>query len=89
MNADGTGVRRLTQTPEVRRRRARGRPTGGRCSFYSQRRPKGDVWVMNADGSGQRNLTRNPAYDGAGTLVARRAEDRLHTTATATTRSTS
>ena len=65
MNANGTGVRKLTRTT---RYDGAGpwSPNGRKPLFYSQRSPGGDVWVMNADGSGQRNLTRNRAHDSGG-----------------------
>src|SRR5262245_22830825 len=65
MNADGSGVRRLTHSPKFDGIGQWSRD-GKRMLFYSQRSPKGDVWVMNADGSGQRNLTRSPAHEGGG-----------------------
>ena len=58
MNADGTGVRRLTRSPKFDGPGPLS-PDGRKMLFYSQRSPKGDVWVMNADGSRPRNLTRN------------------------------
>ena len=75
MNANGTGVRKLTRTT---RYDGAGpwSPNGRKPLFYSQRSPGGDVWVMNADGSGQRNLTRNRARLRRW-VVAERHEDRL------------
>ena len=66
MNADGTGVRRLTHSPKFDIP-GRGRRTAAGCCSTASARRKGDVWVMNADGSRQRNLTRNAAHDGGGT----------------------
>ena len=60
LNANGTGVRRLTHSKKYDGA-GPWSPDGRRMLFYSQRSPMGDVWVMNANGSGQRNLTRNPA----------------------------
>ena len=65
MNAAGSGVRRLTHDPKFDGF-PHWSPDGRKISFYSQRSPSGDVFVMNADGSGQRNLTRNAAHDGGG-----------------------
>jgi Tol biopolymer transport system component len=68
MNADGSGVRRLTRTPgpgwtwfpfwsPTGRRIAFGKIT---VTFRPDRKPhylsRAEVWVMNADGSGQRRL---------------------------------
>jgi TolB protein len=67
MNADGSGVTRLTNNPGL----AAGvpdapawSPDGTRIAFVgvpSGRRP--DIYVMNADGSGLRNLTNTAAQD--------------------------
>ena len=56
VNADGSGLRRLTRNPV-----AVGSPVwspNGRRIFFEG---GGDIYVMNADGSGQRTLTRNAA----------------------------
>ena len=62
MNADGSGVRKLT--------RARGvdgagpfSPDGRKLLYY---RNQGGVWVMNADGTGKRNLTPNQGFNAPG-----------------------
>lgn len=59
MNADGTGLRNLTNHNSVNRAPVWS-PDGSRILFTSNRdQPQGgtDVFVMNADGSGLRNLT--------------------------------
>ena len=64
MNADGTGVRRLTGN-------ARDFPgswsADGRKFVYGSSNlrlgDKGEIYVMNADGSGKRRLTRHEAFD--------------------------
>jgi len=62
INADGTGLRRLTQNAVIDGRPVWS-PDGGRIAFLSWRygpsakRPTADIYVMNADGSGQRMLT--------------------------------
>jgi Tol biopolymer transport system component len=62
MNADGTGVRRLTRTPGVD---GAGPPSpdGRKILYY---RNQGGVWVMNADGSGKRTLTPNQGWNSPG-----------------------
>src|SRR5215210_8795179 len=47
MNADGTGVRRLTHSPKFDGA-GPWSPDGRKMLFYSQRKGA-DVWVMNAD----------------------------------------
>jgi TolB protein len=63
MNADGSGVRRLT--PD---RSYDGDPVwspdGRLIAFRSMRDGNAEIYVMNADGSGQRNVTRRTATDG-------------------------
>ena len=66
VNAEGSGLRRLTRTP--------GSDSGftwspdGRKIAFLRLRPQGassshwDVYVMNPDGSGERRLSRNAAY---------------------------
>jgi TolB protein len=63
INADGSGLRRLTRNaaPDGR---AAWSPDGRRIAFLSWRHGTGaDVFVMNADGSDQRNLTRKPGNE--------------------------
>ena len=60
INADGSGLRRLTRNA-VPDGDAAWSPDGGKIAFLSWRDGSGaDVFVMNADGSDQRNLTRKP-----------------------------
>src|SRR6059036_3080944 len=47
MNADGTGVRRLTHSPKYDGA-GPWSPDGRKLLFYSQRLSGGGVWVMNA-----------------------------------------
>jgi Tol biopolymer transport system component len=55
MNADGSGVRRLTHTPGFDGF-AVPSPNGRKLLYYQN---QGGVWLMNADGSGKRDLTPN------------------------------
>ena len=65
VNADGTGLTRLTATQswDVR---ATWSPDGSKIAFRRGAREvgaDGDVWVMNADGSEQQQLTHAPGDD--------------------------
>jgi TolB protein len=56
MNADGSGVRRLTRSPGLDMRPAWS-PDGRRIAFTSNRDGRYQVYVMNADGSSPRRVT--------------------------------
>jgi Tol biopolymer transport system component len=63
INADGSGLRRLTRNAEPDWA-AVWSPNGKTIAFLSRRHGTGaDVFVMNADGSDQRNLTRKPGNE--------------------------
>jgi TolB protein len=63
INADGSGLRRLTRNA-VPDGDAAWSPHGRKIAFLSRRDGTGaDVFVMNADGSDQRNLTRKPGNE--------------------------
>jgi Tol biopolymer transport system component len=62
MNADGSGIRKLTHSKRYNAEPAWS-PDGRKIAFRSTRNGNRDIYVMNADGSGKRNLTRNPAKD--------------------------
>ena len=64
MNADGSGLTRLTDNPADDSEPAWS-PDGSRIAFSSDRDDPGDIYVMNADGTGQTRLTDNPADDHA------------------------
>ena len=83
VNADGSGLRRLTRNAFERPSWS---PDGRKLIFVRLFHPKcrpardtppppscqaGDLWVMNADGSGQRNLTRTQRGDGHAATWAR------------------
>lgn len=66
MNADGSGERRLTDSP-LGDLTPSWSPDGSRIVFH---RPKGrglgawDLWIVNADGTGESRLTNAPGYTG-------------------------
>ena len=62
MNADGSGVTRLTDNEETDGS-PRWSPDGRRIAFDSNRDGNGEIYVMNADGSGVTRLTDNEAED--------------------------
>jgi Tol biopolymer transport system component len=61
VNADGSGLRRLTRN--TRNHAPAWSPDGQKIAFASVRDGNQEIYVMNADGSGQRRLTRNMAGD--------------------------
>ncbi|HEV7451875.1 MAG TPA: hypothetical protein VGO16_10900 [Pseudonocardiaceae bacterium] len=62
MNADGSGVTRLTNNPASDTQPALS-PDGARIAFTSNRDGNNEIYVMNADGTGLTRLTNNPASD--------------------------
>ncbi len=66
MNADGSGVTRLTNNADADRHPAWS-PDGAKIAFTSNRDGNPDIYVMNADGSGLTNLTNDSAVDYAPT----------------------
>ena len=62
MNADGTGVTRLTDNTAGDYNPAWS-PDGKRIAFYSQRDGNAEIYVMNADGSDLTRLTEHPKDD--------------------------
>ena len=62
MNADGSGVTRLTNSPADDNYPAWS-PDGRRIAFTSSHDGNIGIYVVNADGTGLTNLTNNPAFD--------------------------
>lgn len=62
MNADGTGLRALTDDPAQDVLPAWS-PDGTEIAFLSTRDGNEEIYVMNADGTGVRRLTDDPADD--------------------------
>jgi Tol biopolymer transport system component len=62
MNADGSGVTRLTDNPAIDQDPAWS-PDGTRLTFVSTRDGNYEIYVMNADGSGVTRLTTHAARD--------------------------
>jgi TolB protein len=61
INADGTGLRRLTRSPWPEFDPAWS-PDGRLIAYRSEPKGHPELWVMNADGSGQRRLTRDGGF---------------------------
>jgi TolB protein len=71
INADGTGLKRLTHSP-AHEFDPSWSPDGKRIAFRSERSGESEIWIMNADGTGQRRLTDGlaPAWSPDGSLIA-------------------
>ncbi len=64
VNADGSGMRKLTRKPMEAYASPAWSPDGRKIAFASERDGNSEIYRMKADGSGQRRLTGNLAYDG-------------------------
>ena len=62
INADGTGLLRLTNHPAGDYNPAWS-PDGKRIAFYSERDGNAEIYVVNVDGTGLTRLTNDPAND--------------------------
>lgn len=62
VNADGSGLRRLTDN-RVFDSDPQWSSDGRRIAFTSERDGNSEVYVMNADGTEQTNISRNPHRD--------------------------
>ena len=62
MNADGSGITRLTNNA-ARDGFPAWSPDGTKIAFVSDRDGNFEIYTMNADGTGLVNLTNNPAKD--------------------------
>jgi Tol biopolymer transport system component len=65
VNADGSGLEQLTNSPAARNIRPDWSPNGQEIAFTSRRDGNDEIYVMNADGSEVTRLTSNTFSDNA------------------------
>jgi Tol biopolymer transport system component len=65
MNADGSGVTRLTTNRSADDAAPVWSPDASRIAFHTNRDDNYEIYVMNADGSGQTNLTKESGSEDA------------------------
>jgi Tol biopolymer transport system component len=63
VNADGSDLINITNTPQVVDEGPRWSPDGSKIIFQSDRDGNFEIYLMNADGSQAQNLTRNQGAD--------------------------
>lgn len=63
VNADGSGLRNLSDTDRVLDVEPVWSPDGRAIAFTSDRDGNSEIYVMNSDGSDQRNVSQSPAED--------------------------
>jgi Tol biopolymer transport system component len=63
VNADGSGLRNLTENGGVHDVNPVWSPDGRAIAFTSDRDGNSEIYVMEADGSNERNVSQNPADD--------------------------
>jgi Tol biopolymer transport system component len=63
VNADGTGLRNLTDSDDAYDEDPVWSPDGRAIAFTSDRDGNVEIYVMDADGSDERNVSQNPAGD--------------------------
>jgi TolB protein len=71
IDADGTDLTRLTNSPEPDFDPSWS-PDGTQIAFRSERSGEPEIWIMNADGTGRRRLAEglSPAWSPDGSLIA-------------------
>jgi|SRR5262245_4873155 len=86
MNADGSGITRLTANRSADDASPAWSPDGSKIAFHSNRDDNYEIYLMNADGSGQTNLTKesraedaSPSWAPDGSRIVFASEGDLYT----------